>query len=1023
MTAPTSPPRQFAASTFALAAAFIVVVFGLAVFAVWEMRSRAIEDGREQLERFLGGSTAAINQNLLAVDLLLADLGTMLRPTGSEDIAAAGRRAASNMQSLARHSLLVERLQVLRTDGHAIVPFEAEAVRLPERFVQQLMSQPVPELMVTAPTLSPRTSQQVMYFVRVVRLPDATQGLAVAEVQVASVARLLAHGAGTDGMEVTLESRTQGLLASVPPRAEIAPEAGSLAALAATVDGRGIAERSRGRLLGQDAIVALRPTLNPDVVLTAGLPMAQVLENFATERNLIVGVAALLMLMVAGVSIYALSQLREQWLRRREALHAKSTLDQALESMSDGFVLLDADGRVAAWNRRFAELFPQARAALEAHMPMTALENVVAGRASEAETAAAAAKMAQAEPGDGGRDGALVPAAGALPAPGEQELELPDGRTVMVVKSPTPSGGMVCVYRDMSEKRRHLADMVEGKAQLQATLDALPDVLLELCLDGRCIGFHSARASLLDIGDPVGRTLAEVLPGDAAIQIMAAMREAYLKGLSFGKQFERRASQGTAWFEISASRKLVGEGPDARFIVILRDITDRMSAQLQIDHLSFYDNLTGLPNRRMLLHRLQSAIDANVRRERQAALLFLDLDHFKTLNDAQGRNAGDVLLKQVAQRLQHLMREGDTVARLGGDEFVILIEGLSADAGTAVMQTQAFGEAVLAELGRPIQLPAMTYHGTCSIGATLISAGSASLDDLLKQADIAMFHAKTAGGDVLRFFEADMQTTVNARASLESELRAALKARGQFLLHYQPQVTTEGRVVGAEVLIRWLHPQRGLIPPAAFIDVAEETGLISPIGLWALETACKQLDEWSTHPRRRHLTLAVNVSARQFRKSDFADRVREVLIRTGADPSKIKLELTESLLHDEVADTIRKMKSLAAIGISFSMDDFGTGYSSLSYMAQLPLHQIKIDKFFVSGIGTNPKIELIVQTLIGMAANLDLEVVAEGVETQAQLDFLIRNGCRVCQGFFFGRPQPVEVLEAQLDADLALAPH
>ena len=325
---------------------------------------------------------------------------------------------------------------------------------------------------------------------------------------------------------------------------------------------------------------------------------------------------------------------------------------------------------------------------------------------------------------------------------------------------------------------------------------------------------------------------------------------------------------------------------------------------------------------------------------------------------------------------------------------------------------------MLAELGRPIQLPAMTYHGTCSIGATLISASSASLDDLLKQADIAMFHAKTAGGDVLRFFEVDMQTTVNARASLESELRAALKARGQFLLHYQPQVTTEGRVVGAEVLIRWLHPQRGLIPPAAFIDVAEETGLISPIGLWALEQACKQLDEWSTHPRRRHLTLAVNVSARQFRKEDFADKVREVLIRTGADPSKLKLELTESLLHDEVAETIRKMKSLAAIGIRFSMNDFGTGYSSLSYMAQLPLHQIKIDKFFVSGIGTNPKIELIVQTLIGMAANLDLEVVAEGVETQAQLDFLTRNGCRVCQGFLFGRPQPVEVLESQLDTEL-----
>ena len=995
MKSTSAPPRQLAASTFALAALFIVVVFGLAVFAVVEMRNRAVDDARDQIDRFLSGSVAAVNQNLLGVDLLLADLGMLLRPVGNEDMAQANQRAARSMQSLARHSLLVERLEVLRPDGSVVSPPDGDAVPLSPAFTARLMGQPVPELMTTGPALSPRTSQQVLYFTRMVRLPDGAPGIALAEVQVASLARLLAHGAGIEGMEVTLESLSQGLLVSVPPRSEIAEGSAALPELRGAADARGIVQ-ANSRLMGQDALLALRPTLNQDIVLSAGLPMEQVLEGFRTERNLIVGVTVLLMLMVVGVSAYALHQLREQWLRRREALHAKSMLDQALESMSDGFVLLDPEGRVTAWNRRFAEIFPQARIALEAHMPMVALENAVSGRSVEEPDTQSA----------------------RLPAPGEQELELPDGRTVVVVKSPTPNGGMVCVYRDTSEKRRHLADMVEGKAQLQATLDALPDVLLELCLDGRCIGFHSARASLLDIGDPVGRTLSEVLPGDAAIQIMAAMREAYLKGLSFGKQFERRASQGTAWFEISASRKLVGEGADARFIVILRDITDRMSAQLQIDHLSFYDNLTGLPNRRMLLHRLQSAIDANVRRERQAALLFLDLDHFKTLNDAQGRNAGDVLLKQVAQRLQQLMREGDTVARLGGDEFVILIEGLSADSATAVMQTQAFGEAVLAELGRPIQLPAMTYHGTCSIGATLISASSASLDDLLKQADIAMFHAKTAGGDVLRFFEVDMQTTVNARASLESELRAALKARGQFLLHYQPQVTTEGRVVGAEVLIRWLHPQRGLIPPAAFIDVAEETGLISPIGLWALEQACKQLDEWSTHPRRRHLTLAVNVSARQFRKEDFADKVREVLIRTGADPSKLKLELTESLLHDEVAETIRKMKSLAAIGIRFSMDDFGTGYSSLSYMAQLPLHQIKIDRFFVSGIGANPKIELIVQTLIGMAANLDLEVVAEGVETRAQLDFLIRNGCRVCQGFLFGRPQPVEVLESQLDVEL-----
>ncbi len=406
-----------------------------------------------------------------------------------------------------------------------------------------------------------------------------------------------------------------------------------------------------------------------------------------------------------------------------------------------------------------------------------------------------------------------------------------------------------------------------------------------------------------------------------------------------------------------------------------------------------------------------------MRRARQGALLFLDLDNFKTLNDALGHDMGDVMLKQVASRLKECLREGDTVARLGGDEFVVMLEDLSEQNVIATSQTEAIGAAILAKLNQPYQLGSQQHHSTCSIGVALFNAEHRSMEDLLKQADIAMYYAKTAGGNALRFFEAGMQTTITARATLENELHAAI-ASNQFVLHYQSQVTSDDEVVGAEVLIRWQHPTRGLLQPMEFIDVAEDTGLIIPMGLWVLEAACKQLMLWDGHPRLRQLMLAVNVSARQFRKDDFVDQVQKVLARTGADPSKLKLELTESLLQDKVADTIVKMHALAGLGIRFSMDDFGTGYSSLSYMTQLPLDQIKVDKFFVHNIGLNPKVELIIQTIIGMAHNLELEIVAEGVETQAQRSFLEKHGCRLCQGYLFGRPLPLAAFENELAGEV-----
>jgi diguanylate cyclase (GGDEF)-like protein len=598
----------------------------------------------------------------------------------------------------------------------------------------------------------------------------------------------------------------------------------------------------------------------------------------------------------------------------------------------------------------------------------------------------------------------------------EQEALLQGGQVIRATRSRTPDGGIVCVYQDITEKRRHTAAIIESKAQLQATLDALPDLLLEVGLDGCCHGYHSPRMPFpaTDVQNPVGHLLSELLPAEAAAEVMSALREADAKGYSAGRQFERRHARDKAWFEISVSRKSIGAGVDARFIVILRNITESKLAAREIEHLAFYDTLTGLPNRRLLLDRLNRALGTAARGSRRCALLFLDLDNFKTLNDALGHDIGDVMLKQVAQRLKDCLREGDMVARLGGDEFVVILEDLSTQAVIATSQTETMGAAILARLNQPYQLGLQQHHSTCSIGAALFDARNASMEEVLKQADIAMYYAKTGGGNALRFFEAGMQTTITARATLENELHAAIAAK-QFELYYQSQVTSDNRVTGAEVLVRWHHPTRGLLLPREFIDVAEDTGLIIPLGLWVLETACTQLTAWRDDPRRRHLQLSVNVSARQFREEDFVDQVRLVLKRTGADPRRLKLELTESLLHEKVIDAIGKMETLAALGIQFSMDDFGTGYSSLSYMTQLPLSQIKVDKFFVHSIGLNQKVELIIQTIIGMARNLELEIVAEGVETQAQRDFLECHGCRVCQGYLFGLPQPLEAYESELD--------
>lgn len=492
----------------------------------------------------------------------------------------------------------------------------------------------------------------------------------------------------------------------------------------------------------------------------------------------------------------------------------------------------------------------------------------------------------------------------------------------------------------------------------------------------------------------------------------------------FFKEMYRVIARGDAWHDEVCNRAKDGRlywvdttvapfmdenGKPESYISIRTDISSRKAAEDK----SNYDPLTKLPNRRLLLDRLNQAMVASARSEHRGAILFLDLDHFKKLNDTLGHDIGDLLLQQVAERMLSCVRENDTVARLGGDEFVIMLEDLSHSANEAAKQAEAIGEKILKALNQAYQLGIHVYYNSPSIGMTLFSGNTVDMEDVLKQADIAMYEAKTEGRNALRFFDPKMQAAIEANVALEADLRVAINEQ-QFKLLYQAQVYHNGNITGAEVLIRWYHPEKGMVPPYEFIPLAEETGLIVSIGHWVLETACAQLKTWESGIDTQHLQLAVNVSARQFYEDNFVVQVQQMLNRYAINPDRLKLELTESLVLDDIHGTINKMNELRNIGVRFSMDDFGTGQSSLAYLTKLPLDQLKIDQSFVRNIGVKNTDAVIVQTIIGMGNNLGMEVIAEGVETEEQRAFLQENGCPICQGYLFSKPVSLEEFEALL---------
>ena len=435
------------------------------------------------------------------------------------------------------------------------------------------------------------------------------------------------------------------------------------------------------------------------------------------------------------------------------------------------------------------------------------------------------------------------------------------------------------------------------------------------------------------------------------------------------------------------------------------DITEDKETEAAIHRLAYYDPLTGLPNRRMLYDRLGQTLASTGRSGRYGAVFFIDVDNFKALNDTRGHDAGDQLLIGIAQRLQGIVREGDTVARQGSDEFVVLLEDLGAEVDAAATLAKHLGDKLNAAINQRFILNEHSYQCRISVGVSLFHE-LLTVQDLLKQADLALNQAKNAGRNCLHFFDPAMQAALDLRSALESELQTALQL-DQLQLYYQPQVDAACRVTGVEALLRWQHPQRGLVPPMAFIAIAEDTGLILPIGLWVLQTACAQLKTWATDANTCALQVGVNVSARQFRQAEFVAQVQAVIQASGINPARLQLELTESMVLEDIDDTIVKMLAIKKLGVSFSMDDFGTGYSSLSYLAQLPLDQLKIDQSFVRHLPGSAKAEPIVRAIITLGQGLNMNVIAEGVETREQYQFLMTQGCQNFQGYFFGRPMPI----------------
>jgi diguanylate cyclase (GGDEF)-like protein/PAS domain S-box-containing protein len=562
----------------------------------------------------------------------------------------------------------------------------------------------------------------------------------------------------------------------------------------------------------------------------------------------------------------------------------------------------------------------------------------------------------------------------------------------------------------------------DDELRIAAIAFETPESMIVTDADGRILRVNAAFTQTTGYtqDEVLGRNPSFLQSGRHTADFFAEMwQQANATGRWQGEIWDRRKNGEVypKWLTVSSVRDHAGQ--ITHYVGSFTDISERKEAAAAISRLAFYDSLTSLPNRNRMMEHLNRALRVSSRSGKFGAVLFLDLDNFKTINDTLGHDEGDKLLQEAARRLRACVREEDTVARFGGDEFVVLLEDLGASRDAAGNSARQIADKLLAALAKPYLLNGKEYLCSASIGITLWRGDAQSeAHELLKRSDMAMYEAKKAGRNARVFFDPVMQTAIENRARLEGRLRAGLNL-GQFRLFCQQQVNAQGSVLGAEALLRWLDPERGMVSPAEFIPLAEESDLIMPIGHWVLQAACRQIKAWAAAEGTRHLHLSVNISPKQFGAEWFVTDVADILRETGADPARLQLEITEGMLLTNIEDTIDKMTKLRKMGVTFALDDFGTGYSSLSYLQRLPLNVLKIDRSFVRELGSDPRSEAIVRTIIQMGQSLGLDVLAEGVETQSQRQLLARWGCTNYQGFLFAQPVPIDTFARELAPPVA----
>ena len=680
----------------------------------------------------------------------------------------------------------------------------------------------------------------------------------------------------------------------------------------------------------------------------------------------------------------------------QDAARSAARLSATLESITDAFYTLDREWRFTFLNREAERLFKRPRAQL-------------LGKVLWDEFAALEGQVGYREFHRALRENRTVVF---------EEYYAPY-QTLSEVRAYPSDEGLTVYFRDITEARKTEESLRISEERFRTLARATTDVVWDRNLEDDAVWVSDSIESVFgytmaDISGPI-HGWSDYIHPDERERVLRHIRSAIAGGAEqWMDEYRFLRKDGSVAFVLDRGYIMRDAGGRAtRMVGAMVDLTERRQAERRIEYLAFYDVLTQLPNRQLLMDRLQRALEACAQDPRANALFFIDLDDFKSLNDTLGHAVGDQMLKQVAQRLGVCVDRHDTIARFGGYEFVVLREGMDAGIEQACARARALGERMLTALRQPYELGRYCHHSTASIGMVLFGDAGDDIGELLKRADMAMYEAKASGRNMLRVFDPRMQAALSARTALENDLRQALgRCEHEFDLHYQPQIDRHGQVTGVEALVRWRHPARGMVSPAEFIPLAEETGLVLPLGQWVLKKACAQLLAWADNPTTSRIEVAVNVSARQFHHPQFVDQVLEQVAAAGIDARRLKLELTETSLLEDVDDTIAKMHVLKGHGLSFALDDFGTGYSSLAYLKQLPLDMLKIDRSFVLELLTNRNDAVIARTIIALGRSLGLRVLAEGVETNAQRDFLFEHGCDAYQGYLYAQALPAEAVTA-----------